>query len=130
MDQRNSLAKGDVIAACVRALVDLEQEVRAASSAIACNNLSGLEESLWHQETLCSRLKPSMSPLREILSDTASIESLREAASSLKTQTQAYEKLVIQSSRSVAILQQLCALYRNAAQQPWRAIDRSISREA
>jgi hypothetical protein len=130
MEQRIGSANIDVVATWVELLRDLEREVQAATSAIGCNQLTYLEESLWRQETLCGRLKRSITAICPATPGGTSRASLREAASRLKTQTAIYEKLVVQSSRSTAILQHLCSLYRNAAQHPGRAIYSSISHEA
>ena len=111
-------------------LRELEEEIRAARTAIAHNGLADLEESLWRQETLCAKLKRSLSsPHHESLRTTSAC-SLHEAASSLRTQLQMYEKVVVQSSRTAAILQHLCSLYRNARQNPGRVIYKPLSREA
>src|SRR5579864_9367065 len=130
MEQRIGSTNGDVVAAWVMILRDLEQEVRTATTAIARNRLADLEESLWRQETLCSTLKRSIVALRLAKLSAAPTVHLRDAATDLRAQTLIYEKLVAQSSRSTAILQHLCSLYRNAAQHPARAMHRSISREA
>lgn len=130
MDQRVGSTNVDAVTGCVKFLGDLEQEVRAAVVAIARNDLTGLEESLWRQETLCARLKRLIPAFGPAALNPASRATLREAASALKAQSQIYEKLVTQSRRSTTILQHLCSLYRNAAQNPARAIHRSISREA
>ena len=130
MSQWSGSTDSDVVTACVKILGDLDQEVQTATHAIACNRLADLEESLWRQETLCARLKRLISVIRPILLPATSFGPLREAASRLRAQTQIYEKLVTQSSRSTAILQHLCSLYRDAAQHPGRAMYRSISREA
>lgn len=130
MDQRVGSANADVVTSCVKFLRDLEHEVQEATGAIARNDLRDLEESLWRQETLCVRLKRLISALSPAALSSVSRAALREAASSLRAQSQIYEKLVVQSRRSTTILQHLCSLYRNAAQHPARAIYRSISREA
>lgn len=130
MEQPSGSINVDVIAGCVKLLGDLEQQIQAATRAIARNRLGELEESLWRQEMLCGRLKRSISAIRPPTSNVASVGFLRDAASRLKEQAQIYERLVTQSSRSTAILQHLCSLYRNAAQHPQRSIYGSISREA
>lgn len=130
MAQRVGSTNLDVVAGCEKFLGDLEQEIQAARGAIARNDLRGLEESLWRQETLCGRLKRSIPAVRSATLSAASKVSLREAASVLKAQSQIYEALVTQAARSTTILQHLCSLYRNAAQHPARAICRAISREA
>jgi hypothetical protein len=130
MDQQSGSTNVDVVAGCVKLLRDIEKEIQAAMSAIAFHKLGDLEESLWRQETMCARLKLSISAIRPSVLNAASRGPLREAASALRAETQIYEKLVTRSSRSTAILQHLCSLYRNAAQHPGRAMYRSISREA
>lgn len=130
MGERSESIKTDVAAACVKILRDLEFEVRTATNAIRCNKLMELEESLWRQETLCARLKRSIYAIRPAMLNADSAFLLREEVSRLKEQSQTYEKLVSRASRSTAILQHLCSLYRNAAQHPGRAMYRSISREA
>jgi hypothetical protein len=119
----------DVISGCVKLLAELEEEIQKATSAIACNKLGELEESLWRQEAICARLSRSISPITVTVLTVTSRSVLREAASRVRSRSSAYEKLVTQSRRSTAILQHLCSLYRNAAQHPGRAIYRSISRE-
>lgn len=129
MDQRNESSQVDVIGSLLKSLRNLEQELDVAIEAIKCNRLQDFEGSLWRQETQCARLKRSISTASAINVTPASRIPLREAASRLKDQTQIYEKLVKQSSRSAAFLQQLCSLYRNAAHRPERPIYGSISRE-
>ena len=130
MDQRSGSNNVDVVAACVKILRDLELEVQTATSAIMCNKLTDLEESLWRQETLCARLKGSIRRIRLARLNEGVTVLLREEASRLKEQSQIYEKLVSRASRSTAILQHLCSLYRNAAQHPGRTMHRPLSREA
>lgn len=114
----------------VRRLSELEREIRCASVAIAQNRLRDLEESLWRQEILCRNLKSFVSTICPAILDRDSINLLRETAARLKMQSQIYEKLVARSSRSTAILQHLCTLYRNAAQQSGTGMYRPMSREA
>jgi Zn-dependent oligopeptidase len=130
MHQRDGRTGANVAVACVGLLRELEEEIRLAQSAITCNKLADLEESLWRQETLCAKLKRSISSPHFRLLEVTSRNSLREAFSTLNTQVQMYEKVVTQSRRTTAILQHLCSLYRNAAQHPGRAIYKSLSREA
>lgn len=130
MDQQNGRTNVDVVAACVKILRDLELEVQTATTAITCNRLTDLEESLWRQETLCARLKGSVRKIRPAMLNTQMSALLREEASRLKAQSQIYEKLVNRASRSAAILQHLCSLYRNAAEHPGRTIYSRVSREA
>ena len=130
MSQRSGPTGSDVVAVCVNILRELELEVQEATNAIACNRLADFEESLWRQETFCASLKRAISAIRPTAINAASSGPLREAAAHLRAATQIYEKLVMQSSRSAAILQHLCSLYRNAAQHPGRAMYRAISREA
>jgi hypothetical protein len=118
----------DIIACCVKLFSNLEQEFQAATSAISRNRLGDLEESLWRQETTCAMLKRAM-PAIPAASPPPTLLELREAVSRVRVRAQIYEKVVIQSSRSTAILQHLCSLYRNAAQHPGRAMYKSISRE-
>jgi hypothetical protein len=129
MEQRSGLRNVDVVTVCVKLLRDLETELETATSAVARNRLGDLEESLWRQETLCARLKRSISAISPAAPTATSRASLREAASRIRAQAQIYEKLINQSSRSTAILQHLCSLYRNAAEHPGRVMYRSISHE-
>jgi hypothetical protein len=127
---RNDEIDTDPVTACVKTIGDLEQELQTAMSAIGCNMLKDFEESLWRQEMLCARLKRSISRLRlDPLKDEAA-RCLHESAVRLQAKSRSYEKLVARSSRSAAVLQHLCALYRNEAQHPGRAIHGCISREA
>jgi len=130
MGERSGSTNANVVAACVKILKDLELEVQTATNAITCNKLMDLEESLWRQETLCARLKRSIYAIRPASLNAEGADLLREEASRLKAQSQIYEKLVSRASRSTAILQHLCSLYRNAARHPVRAMSMSISREA
>lgn len=130
MHQRSESTDPDIVAVCVKVLRDLEIEVQTAAYAITSNKLTDLEESLWRQETLCARLKRCISTIRPAMLNANSAGLLREEASRLKVQSQVYEKLVSRASRSTAILQHLCSLYRNAAQHPGRTVYRQISREA
>lgn len=129
MDQASRAINVDVVEDCVRILGGIDRELQEATRAIACHKLSDFEESLWRQETLCARLKRSVSAIRSTVSDQVSAKALREATSRLSARTQTYEKLVTQSRRSTEILQHLCSLYRNAVEHPVRASYRSISRE-
>jgi hypothetical protein len=130
MDQRNGLTNVDVVAVCTKILGDLEQEIQAATHAIARNKLTELEESLWRQETLCARLKRSLCAITPAMLRSEVPVTLRGAASRLRAQSQVYETLVTRASRSTAILQHLCSLYRTAAQHPGTAMYRAISHEA
>lgn len=130
MDQQSGSGCVEPVTVCVKLLKGLEQEIEDGMTAIARNRLADLEESLWKQEAICAKLKRSIGMIRPDMLNAGSAGSLREGASLVKTQSQIYEKLVAQSSRSSAILQHLCSLYRNAAQYPGRAIYRSISHEA
>src|ERR1700760_2312226 len=113
MDQRSESSNVDIVTACVAIFRDLEREIQTATSAIACNRLVDLEESLWRQETLCAKLKRAISTIRPAGLDAGLAGPIRSVACRLRAQTQVYEKLVTQSSRSTAILQHLCSLYRN-----------------
>jgi hypothetical protein len=100
---------------CLQLVQAFQQEIRAAVRAISQNALTDLELSLWRQEMLCARLKRSMGPissydLREPLHGV-----LREALVDLKTESDRYERVVLRCSRSVIVLQDLCALYRGTA---------------
>jgi glutamate racemase len=130
MGQGNGSTDVDVVAACAKILRELEQEIKTAMNAIACNRLTDIEESLWRQETLCARLKRCIPTIRPAMLNAEVSGVLREAASRLIAQSQIYETLVARASRSTAILQHLCSLYRTAAQHPGRAMYRTISREA
>ena len=130
MEQRSGSSNVDVVAVCVKILRDLELEVETATSAIICNKLTDLEESLWRQETLCVKLKGFIRRVRTARLNPTAMVLLRDEASRLKEQSQIYEKLVNRASRSTAILQHLCSLYRNAAQHPGKAMYRPLSREA
>jgi hypothetical protein len=130
MDQRNGLTNVDVVAVCMKILRDLEQEIQAATHAITRNKLTELEESLWRQETLCARLKRSLCTIPPAMLRAEAPITLREAASRLMARSQVYETLVTRASRSTAILQHLCSLYRTAAQHPGTAMYRAISHEA
>src|ERR1700739_2516776 len=118
----------DAATACVKIIEDLVQELQAAANAIGCNKLAGFEESLWRQEMLCARLKRKIATLRADSPKVESSNPLRNSAMRLQAQTQIYENLVARSSRSAAVLQHLCALYRNAAQHPGSATYGCISR--
>jgi len=128
--QGSESTDADIVAVCVKALRDLELEVQTAAHAITSNKLTDLEESLWRQEILCGRLKRCIPTIRSAMSSARAAGLLREEAVRLKMQSQIYEKLVSRASRSTAILQHLCSLYRNAAQHPGRTICSQISREA
>jgi hypothetical protein len=130
MDQQSGTDRFEPVTVCVKLIKVLEQEIQEGMTAIARNRLADFEESLWRQEAICVKLKRSIGTIRPGILNTGSYGQLREAASLLKTRSQIYEKLVAQSSRSSAILQHLCSLYRNAARYPGRAIYGSISREA
>src|ERR1700758_829107 len=110
MDQRNESTNVGIVTACTTVLRDLEREIQTATNAIAHNRLTDLEESLWRQETLCAKLKRSISTIRPSGLNAASAGLICEEASRLLAQTQVYGKLVTQSSRSIAILQHLCSL--------------------
>lgn len=128
MDHQNG--SGRVVTMFVKLLGALEQEIQEGTIAIARNRLADLEESLWRQEAICVKLKQSIGTIHLDMLNAGSHAQLREVASLLKTRSQIYEKLVAQSSRSNAILQHLCSLYRNAARNAGRGIYRSISHEA
>lgn len=119
----------DPVALCVQAIEYLEQEIQTATSAISRNMLKDFEESLWRQEMLCARLKRSMIAIRPDRLKLEAAGSVRESAARLLAKSQSYGKLVARSSRSAAVLQHLCALYKNAAQHPEGIIRGCISRE-
>jgi len=127
MKQEDEVTDIGAVATCVEAFEDLETELKTATRAISCNELARLEESLWRQEMLCAKLKRSISSARPDLMTT---DHLQESAARLQAQSRIYEKLVARASRSTAVLQHLCSLYRNAAQHPGRAIYGCVSREA
>jgi hypothetical protein len=129
MEQRSGSTNVDVVTLCVKLLEDLEKEIETATNAVARNKLGDFEESLWRQETTCARLKRSIAAISPATPGATGRASLREAATCIRARTQVYEKLITQSSRSTAILQHLCSLYRNAAEHPGRVMYRSISRE-
>jgi hypothetical protein len=130
MELETGSSRRDLVVTCVKLMNDLEHEIQSASSAIARNRLRDLEESLWRQETLCGRLKRSVSTICRATLNKDSTDLLCEAASRLRMQSQIYEKLVAQSSRSTAILQHLSSLYRNAARHSGAGMYRPMSREA
>jgi hypothetical protein len=108
---------------CVQQLEDLQHELQTAISAVARNSLADFEHSLWRQEMLCAGLKRSIFVLGRYAADKQSLAPLRVANIVLQNLNRSYESLVQQSSRSVALLQDLCSLYKNA---PLSAIDGAL----
>jgi hypothetical protein len=100
---------------CLQLVRAFQQEIQAAVHAISHNALTDLELSLWRQEMLCARLRRSMGTIssHDIREPFRGV--LRQALADLKTDSDRYERVVLRCSRSVTVLQDLCALYRGAA---------------
>lgn len=108
---------------CAQLLEDLQHELQDAISAVARNSLADFELSLWRQEMLCAGLRRSTFLLGRSSVGKETLCGLRVASVALRRLNCSYESLVQQSSRSVALLQDLCSLYKNT---PVPTIDHTI----
>lgn len=106
----------------------LQQEIQTAVQAICGNALNDFELSLWRQEMLCGRLKRNIAMGRASMALQLSNAAIGEALTELKATSDCYEKVVLRCSKSAAVLQDLCRLYRGAAAADRRAV-RSLSCE-
>ena len=112
-------------AVCVNILRELELEVQEATNAIACNRLADSREPVAAGNVLCQLEAPLPAIRPTAINAASSGPCVRRISPERRNLREA-----MQSSRSAAILQHLCSLYRNAAQHPGRAMYRAISREA
>jgi hypothetical protein len=96
-------------------LCALQQEIQTAVHAISRNALSDLELCLWRQEMLCGRLKRNFAGMSESARNEPFRSAFREALTQVKAESDKYQKVVLRCSRSAAVLQDLCLLYRGAA---------------
>ena len=130
MSQSSPRVESTPLTTCLRLLRELEREIDVATAAIASNRLAKLEDSLWHQEMLSSALRRVVRSLGSDVTDASSRDKLVAAARDLRDRSDAYGKLIVQSRRSAAVLQQLCCLYRDAARRPGKTLPRLMSCEA